>query len=269
MSLLASETQAKVAACDAALQEVESHLAPLLSRNPSDVSRRLLPLENAELQVSLAYAVASLYFCHLLTQGIDPSDHPIRQELDRIQLYFKKVRAVAEELSAGREAAERIQADTEMAAKRVTQGFAAAGRALAQRWTEAAAGPAETQIAAAVAAAASVEASFSSASAAAAAVAAAPAEALPVEAAEAAEAEAADASMEVSAEAEEGADASAKASATASAVPKTKKKLKKGAKAKARAAAAAAAASTPAAAAGSGGAAAAAAASSQETCALS
>lgn len=93
-------------------------------------------LENAELQVGLAYAVASLYFTHLLTQGIDPSDHPIRQELDRIQLYFKKVRSAAEEVTTRGLEQDRVRIDAE-AAKRIVQHYAVAAEASAQRRLEA------------------------------------------------------------------------------------------------------------------------------------
>eukprot|EP00930_Biecheleria_cincta_P006210 TRINITY_DN107193_c0_g1_i1.p1 TRINITY_DN107193_c0_g1~~TRINITY_DN107193_c0_g1_i1.p1 ORF type:complete len:304 (+),score=73.82 TRINITY_DN107193_c0_g1_i1:31-912(+) len=138
MSLLASETQGKVAAVQAALQTVERHLEPLLAKSPKEVSRNLAALENAELQVSLAYAVTSLYFCHLLTQGVDPADHPIRQELDRIQLYFKKVRSAAEEANEKEASKERARVDAE-AAHRIVRHFAHAADASAQRRTEAAA----------------------------------------------------------------------------------------------------------------------------------
>ncbi|CAE7763354.1 unnamed protein product [Symbiodinium sp. CCMP2592] len=50
MSLLASETHAKVAAVQSSLSAVESHLAPLLAKNPKEVARHLGALENAELQ---------------------------------------------------------------------------------------------------------------------------------------------------------------------------------------------------------------------------
>eukprot|EP00434_Breviolum_minutum_P034833 symbB.v1.2.030836.t1/scaffold3409.1/size109594/4 len=110
MSLLASETHAKVAAVQSSLQAVEKHLAPLLSKKSKEA--------NAELQVSLAYAAASLYFCHLLSQGVDPSDHPIRQELDRIQLYFKKVRTAVEGAAEKEVSRERARVDVD-AAKRI------------------------------------------------------------------------------------------------------------------------------------------------------
>eukprot|EP00435_Cladocopium_sp_Y103_P020489 s411_g5.t1 len=136
MSLLASETHAKVAAVQNSLQVVEKHLGPLLSKTSKEVGRHLEALENAELQVSLAYAAASLYFCHLLSQGVDPSDHPIRQELDRIQLYFKKVRTAVEGAAEKEVSRERARVDVE-AAKRIVQHFAHAAEASAQRRNDA------------------------------------------------------------------------------------------------------------------------------------
>lgn len=142
MSLLASETHAKVAAVQSSLQVVEKHLAPLLSKTSKEVGRHLEALENAELQVSLAYAAASLYFCHLLSQGVDPSDHPIRQELDRIQLYFKKVRTAVEGAAEKEVSRERARVDVD-AAKRIVQHFAHAAEASAQRRKDA---PGSTEV---------------------------------------------------------------------------------------------------------------------------
>lgn len=132
MSLLASGMQAKVAACQGALKAVSEHLDFLCCKSPADVHRKLAPMEDAELQVAMAYAVASLYFSHLLTQGVDPSDHPIKQELDRIQKYFKKLRETKETLALREGIKKRARVDTE-AAKRIVQHYALAAEARAQR----------------------------------------------------------------------------------------------------------------------------------------
>lgn len=132
MSVLASETQNKVNSCRGALHAVERHLEPLFAKNLSEVSRKLAPLENAELQVGLAYTVASLYFCNLLTQGTDPSEHPIRQELDRIQLYFKKLKTTAEEVRDKETESSRLRVDAEVA-KRIVQHYTGAADAASQR----------------------------------------------------------------------------------------------------------------------------------------
>mmetsp|Transcript_95833 Transcript_95833/g.254530 ORF Transcript_95833/g.254530 Transcript_95833/m.254530 type:complete len:184 (-) Transcript_95833:237-788(-) len=131
MSVLASETQKKVVACRAALEAVEGHLEPLLSKNSGEVARQLAPLEHAELQVSLAYAVASVYFCHLLTQGTNPAEHPLKQELDRIQLYFKKVRSAADEAKKKQAVRDRGLGDSDLV-EQVGQEFLQSVEALNQ-----------------------------------------------------------------------------------------------------------------------------------------
>jgi exosome complex protein LRP1 len=135
MSVLASETQNKVTSCKTALAAVEKHLEPLFAKSLPEVSRKLAPMENAELQVGLAYTVASLYFSHLLTQGVDPSDHPIRQELDRIQLYFKKLKTTAEDIRDKEAESARLRVDA-YAAKRIVQHYTGAADAAAQRQAE-------------------------------------------------------------------------------------------------------------------------------------
>eukprot|EP00746_Dinoflagellata_sp_MGD_P115887 gnl/MRDRNA2_/MRDRNA2_51860_c0_seq1.p1 gnl/MRDRNA2_/MRDRNA2_51860_c0~~gnl/MRDRNA2_/MRDRNA2_51860_c0_seq1.p1 ORF type:complete len:334 (+),score=110.70 gnl/MRDRNA2_/MRDRNA2_51860_c0_seq1:84-1085(+) len=132
MSLLASETQTKVAAVRSALKQVEDHLGPLLNRGPGEVQRALTSVENAELHVGLAFSIASLYFCHLHTQGIDPSSHPIKQELDRIQLYFKKLKGKVEEVREKEEAERQLRIDQDVA-KRIVQHYVRAQDAHKQK----------------------------------------------------------------------------------------------------------------------------------------
>jgi len=132
MSLLATETQNKVAAVRQALASIERHLDPLLAKNPSEITRKLGALEQAELQVGLAYTIASLYFSHLLTQGVDPAEHPIKQELDRIQLYFKKLRTLKEEIDTKETQRDRKRLDAQQA-QRMLEQYASAAEASMQR----------------------------------------------------------------------------------------------------------------------------------------
>jgi exosome complex protein LRP1 len=164
MSLLATETQNKVSTCRSALQAVERHLEPLLAKNPNEVARKLAPLEQAELQVGLGYTVASLYFCHLLTQGIDPAEHPIKQELDRIQLYFRKLKTTKEEIDNREREEEKKRRDAE-AAQRMMQQYAAAAEATEQRRQSSSASGADAAAAASTVVAAAAAAAESSAQA--------------------------------------------------------------------------------------------------------
>mmetsp|Transcript_48986 Transcript_48986/g.116517 ORF Transcript_48986/g.116517 Transcript_48986/m.116517 type:complete len:294 (-) Transcript_48986:13-894(-) len=136
MSVIASESQAKVANTTAALGKVEAQLSGLLKLRVSDVLRNLAPLESAEFQVTMLYAVASIYYCHLLAQGFDPKDHPIRQELDRIQLYFNKVRNTVVAVAARSEERGRLSLDAEVA-NRMLRHYVAAAEAANQRQREA------------------------------------------------------------------------------------------------------------------------------------
>ncbi|CAK0856206.1 unnamed protein product [Prorocentrum cordatum] len=123
MASFATETQRTVAACSAALVVVEQHLRTFLRRQAhAEVARKLSPLENAELQIGLTYAIASLYFCNLLAQGVDLREHPIRQEIDRIQLYFKKVQAGTEQLYERTAVTDRLRLDTD-AARRIVRSY--------------------------------------------------------------------------------------------------------------------------------------------------
>mmetsp|Transcript_51982 Transcript_51982/g.123757 ORF Transcript_51982/g.123757 Transcript_51982/m.123757 type:complete len:253 (-) Transcript_51982:20-778(-) len=137
MSVIASESHAKVANTAAALSRVEGRLSGLLRLRSSEVLRHLSPLESAEFQVTMVYAVASIYYCHLLAQGFDPKDHPIRQELERIQLYFNKVRTTVTDVAARDQEKERLRVDTDVA-NRMLRHYVAAAEAANQRQRQAA-----------------------------------------------------------------------------------------------------------------------------------
>eukprot|EP00656_Telonema_subtile_P041170 TRINITY_DN46298_c0_g1_i1.p1 TRINITY_DN46298_c0_g1~~TRINITY_DN46298_c0_g1_i1.p1 ORF type:complete len:194 (+),score=57.95 TRINITY_DN46298_c0_g1_i1:143-724(+) len=81
-----------ISTLDACLSDVEAQLRPLFSKPVKELSAGLPPLESAKLQVVGAFAINTLFYIFLKTQGVDPSDHPVKQELDRVKSYFKKIR---------------------------------------------------------------------------------------------------------------------------------------------------------------------------------
>eukprot|EP00940_MAST-03C_sp_MAST-3C-sp2_P000069 g69.t1 len=52
---------------------------------------RAAPLERGKSQFTLAYALNSLFYMHLLLHGKDPEKHDVKQELSRIQKHFKAI----------------------------------------------------------------------------------------------------------------------------------------------------------------------------------
>ncbi|PWN52187.1 hypothetical protein IE53DRAFT_385382 [Violaceomyces palustris] len=51
-------------------------------------------LDSARMQVSLAYVLLDLIWIYLKTKGIDPTNHPVMSELERVKSYFTKIKSV-------------------------------------------------------------------------------------------------------------------------------------------------------------------------------
>mmetsp|Transcript_23506 Transcript_23506/g.39385 ORF Transcript_23506/g.39385 Transcript_23506/m.39385 type:complete len:193 (+) Transcript_23506:236-814(+) len=74
-----------------ALSSIEKNLQPLLGVSSRQLESQLKPLERAELHVTLAFAANALFGMYLKTQGVPMAEHPVKRELDRVQMYQQKV----------------------------------------------------------------------------------------------------------------------------------------------------------------------------------
>ncbi|KAJ3438462.1 nuclear nucleic acid-binding protein c1d [Anaeramoeba flamelloides] len=81
---------------ESSLDECEKTLQPILKHSLTEISSTLNPLEQAKLNMSLAYTINSLYFMYLKTQGIDPKNHPVKKEIERVKMYIKKIKDISE-----------------------------------------------------------------------------------------------------------------------------------------------------------------------------
>mmetsp|Transcript_38820 Transcript_38820/g.62201 ORF Transcript_38820/g.62201 Transcript_38820/m.62201 type:complete len:88 (+) Transcript_38820:176-439(+) len=54
-------------------------------------------MESATLHTSLAFTINSLFHMYLKTEGVDTKNHPIKQELDRVKKYIKRVKNLEKE----------------------------------------------------------------------------------------------------------------------------------------------------------------------------
>lgn len=90
-----AEAQAKVDALESAVRALEDAVAPVAKRPLRDTATGAAPLERAHLAVTLAHAAAAAFAALLKAQGVRPADHPVAQELERIDRYAVKVRRAA------------------------------------------------------------------------------------------------------------------------------------------------------------------------------
>ena len=79
---------------ETSMLKVENTIAPLLETERSQLVRGMNALDTAKLDLLGIYAMNSFYWAYLIMQGIDPKNHPIKQELGRIQTYMAKVEEI-------------------------------------------------------------------------------------------------------------------------------------------------------------------------------
>uniref|UniRef100_A0A1D1YV99 Nuclear nucleic acid-binding protein C1D n=1 Tax=Anthurium amnicola TaxID=1678845 RepID=A0A1D1YV99_9ARAE len=73
------------------LRDLETHLHQFLSMADPDVLAELPPLQRAQVFLVLAKTTSTLFSVRLRCSGIQPEDHPVRSELERISLYEEKL----------------------------------------------------------------------------------------------------------------------------------------------------------------------------------
>uniref|UniRef100_A0A3Q4AX92 Nuclear nucleic acid-binding protein C1D n=1 Tax=Mola mola TaxID=94237 RepID=A0A3Q4AX92_MOLML len=63
---------------------------------------QLEPLDQAKLDLMSAYVLNSLFWMYLITQGVNPREHAIKQELERIRTCMNKVKEITDKKKAAR-----------------------------------------------------------------------------------------------------------------------------------------------------------------------
>ncbi|KAG0167925.1 hypothetical protein DFQ28_004696 [Apophysomyces sp. BC1034] len=81
-----------VKALKARLDLVERHLEPLLSRPLTESYGRLPVNEKCQFEVLLCYAINTLFFMYMKTQGQDPQNHEVMKELERVKVYVDRIK---------------------------------------------------------------------------------------------------------------------------------------------------------------------------------
>merc|ERR1719253_1428194 len=96
----AAEALEQLGALEGSLTELEQELQPLFSTPLKALANGLPALEAAKLNIVGAFAINTLFYIFLKTQGVDPEAHPVKQQLDRVKKYFKKIRDASADASA-------------------------------------------------------------------------------------------------------------------------------------------------------------------------
>ncbi|XP_069787868.1 nuclear nucleic acid-binding protein C1D [Narcine bancroftii] len=77
-------------------------LKSLMSSSRSELLQKLDPLEQAKMDLASAYALNSLFWIYLVTRGINPKEHAVKQELERIRTCMNKVKEIGDRKKAAR-----------------------------------------------------------------------------------------------------------------------------------------------------------------------
>ncbi|KAJ0859027.1 putative exosome-associated factor Rrp47/DNA strand repair C1D [Helianthus annuus] len=72
-------------------KEFKTQFADFLPLCDPDTLSELDPIERAQSLLLLAKATTTLFACILRCNGVDPDDHPVRSELERLKLYQDKL----------------------------------------------------------------------------------------------------------------------------------------------------------------------------------
>ncbi|XP_067277207.1 nuclear nucleic acid-binding protein C1D [Pseudorasbora parva] len=87
---------------DSSVSSVQNMVQTLVSVSRSDHLLKLDPLDQAKLDLMSAYALNSMFWMYLVTQGVNPKDHAIKQELERIRTHMNKVKEITDKRKAAR-----------------------------------------------------------------------------------------------------------------------------------------------------------------------
>ncbi|KAI7834890.1 Sas10/Utp3/C1D family-domain-containing protein [Kickxella alabastrina] len=76
---------------DAAIEQVERALGPILSQPLNEQLSKLSAIERCELEALIAYSIDTLFWIYLKVNGVPPKEHPVMAELQRVQRYIGKI----------------------------------------------------------------------------------------------------------------------------------------------------------------------------------
>nr|XP_033795888.1 nuclear nucleic acid-binding protein C1D [Geotrypetes seraphini]XP_033795889.1 nuclear nucleic acid-binding protein C1D [Geotrypetes seraphini] len=84
------------------LASVDEILTTMMSVSRSELLQKLDPLEQAKLDLVSAYTLNSLFWVYLATQGLNPKEHPVKQELERVRTYMNRVKEITDKKKAAK-----------------------------------------------------------------------------------------------------------------------------------------------------------------------
>jgi len=124
--VLPNDIQQDITNFENILDKLEGQLDPFFKVSLKEHQEKLSPVESAKLNITVAYALNSLFFMYLQTQGVSPHEHQVKTELERIKPYILKLKNMSNNKT---EEKPKMQIDSE-AAKRMIDNTLAMNKKL-------------------------------------------------------------------------------------------------------------------------------------------
>ncbi|KAH3758159.1 nuclear nucleic acid-binding protein C1D [Pelomyxa schiedti] len=102
MDLVPEDVTHTLTEVDDTISKLESQLEPLFEVSLQELKEKLQPVDQAKLHMTLAYAINSLFYMFLKTQGVSTQNHPVVAEMGRIKEYFEKLKDLTNRAKAAR-----------------------------------------------------------------------------------------------------------------------------------------------------------------------
>lgn len=96
------EIHDSLTALESSLGAVEDMLKTMMSVSRNELLQKLDPLEQAKVDLVSAYTLNSMFWVYLATQGVNPKEHPVKQELERIRVYMNRVKEITDKKKAAK-----------------------------------------------------------------------------------------------------------------------------------------------------------------------
>ncbi|XP_075412162.1 nuclear nucleic acid-binding protein C1D [Tenrec ecaudatus] len=91
-----------LSAFETSIGAVEEMLKTMMSVSRNELLQKLDPLEQAKVDLVSAYTLNSMFWVYLATQGVNPKEHPVKQELERIREHMNRVKEITDKKKAGK-----------------------------------------------------------------------------------------------------------------------------------------------------------------------
>nr|XP_042135403.1 nuclear nucleic acid-binding protein C1D-like [Peromyscus maniculatus bairdii] len=87
---------------ESSLGAVADMLKTMMPVSRNELLQNLDPLEQAKVDLVFAYKLNSMFWVYLVTQGVNPKEHLVKQELERIRVYMNRVKEITDKKKAAK-----------------------------------------------------------------------------------------------------------------------------------------------------------------------